>query len=139
MSKNAKLSGSCFYMNTNIKRDFQICISVPLINHETSRTVSATVKVSHLYKYIFLSCETPVDSSSLFNSALSYCSSFPDQWLLKHKLCLFPLQTQQQILLLKFNGTLQLTFLQLKIFLTKGESLPLTFQISFSLLILFSC
>ena len=27
--KNAKFSGYCFYMNTNIKRDFQICISVP--------------------------------------------------------------------------------------------------------------
>ena len=28
--KNAKYSGYCFYMNTNIYRDFQICISVPL-------------------------------------------------------------------------------------------------------------
>ena len=28
--KNAKFSGYCFYMNTNIQRDFQICISVPL-------------------------------------------------------------------------------------------------------------
>ena len=30
MIKNAKLSGYCFYMNTNIQGDFQICISVPL-------------------------------------------------------------------------------------------------------------
>ena len=29
--KNAKFSGYCFYMNTNIHRDFQICISVPLM------------------------------------------------------------------------------------------------------------
>ena len=28
--KNAKFSGYCFDMNTNILRDFQICISVPL-------------------------------------------------------------------------------------------------------------
>ena len=28
--KNAKFSGCCFYMNTNIYWDFQICISVPL-------------------------------------------------------------------------------------------------------------
>ena len=28
--RNAKFSGYCFYMNTNIKRDFQICFSVPL-------------------------------------------------------------------------------------------------------------
>ena len=27
--KKMKFSGYCFYMNTNIKRDFQICISVP--------------------------------------------------------------------------------------------------------------
>ena len=29
--KNAKFSWYCFYMNTNILEDFQICISVPLI------------------------------------------------------------------------------------------------------------
>ena len=28
--KNVKFSGYCFYMYTNIYRDFQICISVPL-------------------------------------------------------------------------------------------------------------
>ena len=28
--KNAKFSGCCFYMNTNIWGDFQICVSVPL-------------------------------------------------------------------------------------------------------------
>ena len=28
--KNAKFLGYCFYMNTNISRDFQICISVSL-------------------------------------------------------------------------------------------------------------
>ena len=30
MIKNAKLSGYCFYRNTNQYGDFQICISVPL-------------------------------------------------------------------------------------------------------------
>ena len=29
--KNAKFSGYCFYMNTNIYGDFQISVSVPLI------------------------------------------------------------------------------------------------------------
>ena len=29
--KNAKFSGYCFYMNKNIHGDFQICISVPLM------------------------------------------------------------------------------------------------------------
>ena len=29
--QNAKCSEYCFYMNTNIERDFQICISVPLM------------------------------------------------------------------------------------------------------------
>ena len=28
--KNAKFLGHCFYMNTNIQRDFQICINVPI-------------------------------------------------------------------------------------------------------------
>ena len=28
--KNAKFSGYCFYINTNMELDFQICISVPL-------------------------------------------------------------------------------------------------------------
>ena len=28
--RNAKFSGYCFYMSANIRRDFQICISVPL-------------------------------------------------------------------------------------------------------------
>ena len=30
MIQNAKFSGYYFYMNTNLWRDFQICISVPL-------------------------------------------------------------------------------------------------------------
>ena len=30
MIKNAKFSGFCFYMNTDISGDLQICISVPL-------------------------------------------------------------------------------------------------------------
>ena len=28
--KNAKFSGYCFYMNTSVQGDFQICISIPL-------------------------------------------------------------------------------------------------------------
>ena len=28
--KKEKLSGYCFYMNTNVKGNFQVCISVPL-------------------------------------------------------------------------------------------------------------
>ena len=29
--ENVKFSGYCFYMNTNIQKDFQICISLPLM------------------------------------------------------------------------------------------------------------
>ena len=29
--KNAKFSGYCFYLNTNLYGDLQICINVPLI------------------------------------------------------------------------------------------------------------
>ena len=32
LSQNGKFSGYHFYMNTNIWRDFQICIIVPLID-----------------------------------------------------------------------------------------------------------
>ena len=28
--RNAKFSGYCFYMNTNMFKDFEICVSVPL-------------------------------------------------------------------------------------------------------------
>ena len=28
--KNAKFTGDCFYMNTNMHGDFQTCVSVPL-------------------------------------------------------------------------------------------------------------
>ena len=41
--KNTKYSGHCFYMNTNIHGDFQICVSVPLkylmtINFQKEKT-----------------------------------------------------------------------------------------------------
>ena len=29
--KNVQFSGYCFYMNTNLSGDFEICISVPLV------------------------------------------------------------------------------------------------------------
>ena len=34
--KRAKFSGYCFYMKTNISRNFQICISVPLKSSQPS-------------------------------------------------------------------------------------------------------
>ena len=37
--KNAKFLGYCFYMNTNLLGDFQICISVPLILEATVATI----------------------------------------------------------------------------------------------------
>ena len=39
MIKNAKLSGNCFYVNLNKWRDFQICISVPLMWSEQNKAV----------------------------------------------------------------------------------------------------
>ena len=40
--KNRKFSENCFYMNTNIKGDFHICISVPLIDHVTMKKVRSS-------------------------------------------------------------------------------------------------
>ena len=45
--KNAKFSGHCFYMNTNIQEDFQICISVPL-----------KTKIIHYHNFTEFSFET---------------------------------------------------------------------------------
>ena len=45
--KNAKFSGYCFYMNTNIKGHFQICISVPL-----SHCISVFVCISRLMEKV---------------------------------------------------------------------------------------
>ena len=42
--KNAKLSGYCFYMNANIYRDLQICISVPLSTKILQNDVSLIEK-----------------------------------------------------------------------------------------------
>ena len=61
MIKNAKFSGYYFYMNQNISRDFQICISVPLIsetkigdnNSTHSRPVSEAVTRGVLQKKVF--------------------------------------------------------------------------------------
>ena len=39
-TKSAKFSGYCFYLNTNIQRDFQICISVPLSFHLVNSTLT---------------------------------------------------------------------------------------------------
>ena len=36
---NVKFSGYCFNMNTHIQRDFQICISVPLIKYKKQRNL----------------------------------------------------------------------------------------------------
>ena len=47
MSKNAKFSGYYFYMNMNIWGDFQICISVPLMNVSFAQPTS---KIANLDK-----------------------------------------------------------------------------------------
>ena len=55
MIRNAKPSGNYFYMNLNIWRDFQICISVPLTHltfykctHVTDLTFYKCTHVTHL-------------------------------------------------------------------------------------------
>ena len=40
--KNAKFSGYCFYRNTNVYWDFQICISVPLILLVVKKHIAAS-------------------------------------------------------------------------------------------------
>ena len=39
--KNAKFSGYCFYIKTNMYGDFQICIRVPL-----SKSLKSTIRLS---------------------------------------------------------------------------------------------
>ena len=51
--KNAKFSGCCIYMNTNIKGNFQVCISVPSRFAPVPSTLcdSDTEQVYHLLSY----------------------------------------------------------------------------------------
>ena len=47
-----KCSGYCFYMNTNVQRDFQICISVPLNEGDKFRECYSCLKIivqAHLH------------------------------------------------------------------------------------------
>ena len=49
----AKFSGYCFYMNTNISGDFEICISVPL-NSGSNIPPGFSIFELELYKSIFI-------------------------------------------------------------------------------------
>ena len=46
--KNVKFSGYCFYMNTNVQEDFQICFSVPLIRD--NEMYNRTLLIAQAYK-----------------------------------------------------------------------------------------
>ena len=52
--KNAKFSGCCFYINTNLLGDFQICISVPLICQRKVHKSEGTHRRDVLYTFQFL-------------------------------------------------------------------------------------
>ena len=57
MIENAKFSGHCFYMKTNIEEDFQICISVPLNmfkNHQGSSRMRL-MRLNFLYSFTLTS------------------------------------------------------------------------------------
>ena len=43
-SKTAKFSGYYFYINTNMQKDFQICISVPLRSSEKIKSSTGSLK-----------------------------------------------------------------------------------------------
>ena len=50
--KNVKFPGYCFYMNTNILGDFQICIIVPLIITKlTERSTLVNFSFAHLVQF----------------------------------------------------------------------------------------
>ena len=51
MIENAKFSGHCFYMKTNIEKDFRICISVPL-NMFKNHQGSSRMRLMRLNFYI---------------------------------------------------------------------------------------
>ena len=48
--KNAKYSGYCFYMNSNIWGDFQICISVPLSNFMQFWRISCIIQILYSFE-----------------------------------------------------------------------------------------
>ena len=48
--KNAKFSGYCFYMNTNIQGDFQICIRLPLRGHYSQKQSHIFFNIKNMFK-----------------------------------------------------------------------------------------
>ena len=63
--KNAKFSGYCLYMDTNIYWDFQICISVPLKNfHKFHRKIPV---LESLFNKV-----TSLKASNFFKKGLPY-------------------------------------------------------------------
>ena len=68
--KNAKSSGYCFYLYTNIWGDFQICISVPLRGLAAKKFTQIYLRLSVLgkcLKWVFQVClrRFPVGRDSL--------------------------------------------------------------------------
>ena len=57
---NAKFSGNCFYMNTNLYWDFQICISVPLTKQQNSLYHALSWSDSRLSSWWRFSLEVPL-------------------------------------------------------------------------------
>ena len=87
--KNAKLSGNYLHMNLNIWRDFQICISVPLINNFIKREtlahkyLKAPFFIEHLwwlllYKLIQRKGSARCSEKDVFQSVVSNLK-FPKQ------------------------------------------------------------
>ena len=50
--KNAKFSEYCFYMNTNMQGDFEICISVPLSMFDELKEVKYFKEVTDFKNFI---------------------------------------------------------------------------------------
>ena len=86
MIKNANFSGYCFYMNTNVWVDFQICISVPLIGVHKNFTVFTGKhlwqslfinKVEHLFKNAPGGCFSNLNCWTLFGSEMEMVDHEP--------------------------------------------------------------
>ena len=57
--KNMKLSGYCFYINTNTQGDFQICITVPLNLFDIFKFLNLEQKFSSAYNLLYQIYQEP--------------------------------------------------------------------------------
>ena len=91
--KNAKFSGHCFYMNTKIQGDFQICISVPLtfnfydregLNFLTRLRLGLNLLGDHKFRHNFQDCVCSICTYAQdIESTMHILFQYPNRYLEK--------------------------------------------------------